>query len=189
MSSFAALFDACVLYPAPLRDLLVSVAQTGLFRARWTDEIHDEWIRNVLNDRKDLKPDQLKRTRELLNQAVPDCLISGHQALIPALTLPDESDRHVLAAAIVGRATVIVTYNLKDFPDEALKPYGIHAEHPDQFFSNQFDLDPPKVASQVRALRARLKNPPQTVEQLLDTYLKAGLPETVAKLRTMADLL
>jgi hypothetical protein len=95
----------------------------------------------------------------------------------------------VLAAAIVGRAGVIVTYNLKDFPDEVLKTFGIHAEHPDQFISNLFDLSPPQVATQVKAIRARLKNPPYTVEQLLDIYLKAGLPEVVAGLTSMKDLL
>ena len=188
MAGFVALFDACVLYPAALRDLLLSLAQTQLFRARWTDAIHDEWIRNLLKARPELEP-HLKRTRQLMNDAVPDCLITGHEPLISRLTLPDPTDCHVLAAAIAGRASVIVTYNLKDFPAANLSPFGIHAEHPDQFISNLFDLDPPKVAAQVRDLRARLRNPPMSVETLFDHYLKAGLPETVADLRTMQSLL
>ena len=75
-STFTALFEACVLYPAPLRDLLMWLALTDLFRARWTDEIHDEWIRNVLADRPDLRPEQLERTRQLMNTNVRDCLVS-----------------------------------------------------------------------------------------------------------------
>nr|WP_244508076.1 PIN domain-containing protein [Mesorhizobium sp. ORS 3428] len=73
----------------------------GLYRAKWTEEIHDEWIRNLLRDRPDLKPEQVYRTRDLMNRAVPDCLVDGYQELLPSLALPDENDRHVLAAAIV----------------------------------------------------------------------------------------
>jgi hypothetical protein len=105
VSGFTAIFDACVLYPAPLRDLLLSLAQTELFRARWTNDIHEEWIRSVLKDRPDLAPN-LQRTRELMDTAVPDCLVTGYQSLIDSLKLPDPQDRHVLAAAIVGRASV-----------------------------------------------------------------------------------
>ncbi len=188
MSGFTAVLDACVLYPAPLRDLLLSLAQTELFHARWTDAIHDEWTRSVIGQRPDLK-EKVDRTRALMNAAVPDCLITGYEPLVKALTLPDESDRHVLAAAIVGRASVIVTYNLRDFPTEALKPFGIHAEHPDQFVSNLFDLSAPIVTAQVKQIRARLKNPPRTVDELFVTYLQAGLPEFVADLETMRELL
>jgi hypothetical protein len=103
-AAFTALFDACVLYPAPLRDLLMWLALTDLFNAKWTDEIHDEWIRNVLADRPDLKPEQLERTRQLMNTRVRDCLVTGYENLIERLTLPDQDDRHVLAAAILAGA-------------------------------------------------------------------------------------
>jgi hypothetical protein len=186
--AFTALYDACVLYPAPLRDLLLMVAQTGLFRARWTEQIHDEWIGSLVEKRPELV-ELLKVTRQKMNDAVLDCVVTGHESLIEALQLPDKGDRHVLAAAIVGRAHVIVTYNLKDFPEEALKPYGIQAEHPDQFISNLFDLAPAKVTAQVKAIRARLQNPPRTIDELLDTYLSLGLPETVSDLKTMRELL
>jgi hypothetical protein len=105
------------------------------------------------------------------------------------VVLPDPGDRHVLAAAIRGQAAVIVTYNLKDFPEEALKPFDIAAEHPDQFISNLFDLHPPAVTVAVRDMRARLKNPPRSVDELLDTFLAAGLAETVAQLNAMKELL
>jgi predicted nucleic acid-binding protein len=142
VASFTAVYDACVLYPAPLRDLLLRVALTDLFRARWTEEIHAEWVRSLLERRPDLKPEQLRRTRELMNISVPDCLVTGYEGLVGALKLPDPDDRHVLAAAIRCQAGVIVTYNLADFPSQALDPYGIAAQHPDEFVVHLFDLSP-----------------------------------------------
>ena len=88
MASFTAIYDACVLHPAPLRDLLLRVALTDLFRARWTEEIHAEWVRSVLDRRPDLKPEQLRRTRELMDRSVPDCLVTGHEGLVESLKLP-----------------------------------------------------------------------------------------------------
>ncbi len=79
--AFGATYDACVLYPAGLRDLLIRLAQTGLFQARWTDRIVDEMIRSIPDDRPDLKPDQLERTRQLMCEAVPDCLTTGYEDL------------------------------------------------------------------------------------------------------------
>jgi hypothetical protein len=99
VSNFTAIFDACVLYPAPLRDLLMNLAITDLFRAKWTDEIHDEWIRNVLKNRPDLTKERLQRTRDLMNSHVRDCLVCGYQDLIPSLTLPDENDRITLKSS------------------------------------------------------------------------------------------
>jgi predicted nucleic acid-binding protein len=113
-------FAACVLYPAPLRDLLMHLAVTDVVRARWTESIHDEWIRSVLADRPDLTREQLERTRSLMNTHVRDALVEGYESLIPGLTLPDPEDRHVLAAAIRAGASVIVTFNLRDFPADAL---------------------------------------------------------------------
>jgi hypothetical protein len=99
MANFTAIYDACVLYPASLRDFLLRLAMTELFRARWTDHIHGEWMRSVLNNRKDLTAGQLERTRQLMDQAVPDCLVTDYEDLIDSLELPDPDDRHVLAAA------------------------------------------------------------------------------------------
>lgn len=167
----------------------MSLAQTGLFRARWTEQIHDEWIGNLRKNRPELKEEALTRTRQLMNAAVPDCLITGYEPIIESLPLPDPDDRHVLAAAIRGQAAVIVTYNLRDFPEDALRPFDIAAEHPDQFISNLFDLHPPAVTVAVRDMRARLKNPTRSVDELLDTFLAAELAETVAQLNTTKELL
>ena len=173
MATFTALYDACVLYPAPLRDLLMRLALTDLFRARWTNQIHDEWIRNVLEDRRDLKAAQLERTRELMNANVRDCLVEGYEDIIAGLELPDADDRHVLAAAIRTRASVIVTYNLKDFPNEYLSNFGLEAQHPDEFVTHLLDLNPGAVCSAAKKQRAALKNPPVEVEDFLQTLASA----------------
>ena len=134
LASFAdAGSDRCVLYPAPLRDLLMQLALSDLYRARWTDKIHEEWMRNVLKNRPDLSKEQLERTKSLMNRSVRDCLIEGYEFIIPSLDLPDPDDRHILAAAIKGQADIIVTMNLKDFPDRILNEYEIEAQHPDIF--------------------------------------------------------
>jgi predicted nucleic acid-binding protein len=187
--AFTALFDACVLYPAPLRDLLLRTALTGIYRARWTDSIHDEWTRSVLAARPDLTAAQLQRTRDLMNTAVPDCLVTGYEPIEPGLALPDPDDRHVLASAIVGRADVIVTYNLRDFPAEVLQPFGIHVQHPDEFVRHLIDISQPAVLSAVKEQRASLKSPPMDARTLLDTFLERGLVTTVAALEPMIDLL
>jgi hypothetical protein len=110
-SSFTAVYDACVLYPAPLRDFLMWLGLSGRFRARWSAQIHDEWKRNLLRNRGDLSGEQVDRTSALMDQAIPDGLVSGHEVIIEGLTLPDSDDRHVLAAAIRCNASVIVTFN------------------------------------------------------------------------------
>lgn len=189
MAAFTALYDACVLYPAPLRDLLMELAGTGLFRARWTDEIHNEWIENLLANEPHRQRAKLERTRDLMNAAVLDCLVTGYESLIPALTLPDPDDRHILAAAITGRADVIVTYNLKHFPEAVLGGYGIEARHPDDFVSHLINHDAEAVYTAVKEQRARLKNPPKSPEDFLETLEKQSLAQTVAHLRKAIDLI
>jgi hypothetical protein len=98
--AFTVVYDACVLYPAPLRDLLLRVAMTNVVRARWSEVILDECFRNILQQRPDLSASALQRTRELMTRAIPDCMIDGYQDLVDGLALPDPDDRHVLATAI-----------------------------------------------------------------------------------------
>ena len=172
---FTVVYDACVLYPAPLRDLLMWLGLSGSFRARWSAQIHDEWKRNLLVNRPDLTSAQLDRTSALMDLAIPDSRVSGHESLIPGLTLPDTDDRHVLAAAIRCKASVIVTFNEKDFPASALAPYGLEALHPDNFICKVFELDREAVVAAAQRQRAQLKNPALDVDRYLDVLQRQGL--------------
>lgn len=189
MSGFTVLYDACVLYPAPLRDLLMRVAMSDLYRAKWSSAIHDEWMRNLLANRPELTRSQLERTRALMDRSVLDALVEGYEPMIEGLMLPDPDDRHVLAAALMAGASLIVTFNLKDFPVDALAPYGIEAVHPDEFLLSQLELDAVAVCRAVRLQREALKNPPRTIDDLLDTFMQQGLAEFVGELRRYRDWL
>lgn len=182
-SHFTVVYDACVLYPAPLRDLLMRLALTDRFRARWSNAIHDEWIRNLLKNRPDLNPAALEKTRDLMNSNVRDCLVSGFEHLIPTIELPDKGDRHVVAAAIHSGAETIITFNLKHFPSTALNRYDLDAKHPDDFVVDLFDLYPASVLQAVAEQRASLKKSPKTADEFLDILLKQGLTQTVSILK------
>lgn len=186
---YTAVLDACVLYPAPLRDLLLNLATEGVFRARWTEKIHAEWTHNLLKKRPDLHPDKLARTVALMNEAVDDCLVLNYEYLIDSLTLPDPDDRHVLASAIVGHADAIVTFNLKDFPEVAVSPHGIEILHPDDFLIAQYDLNPIGMLSIVKAHRERLRKPPKSVDEFITTCEQQGLPQLCAVLRQAVELI
>ncbi len=184
--AFVVVYDACVLYPAPLRDLLMRVALTGLVQAKWTDQILDECFVNIAAQRPDLPAERLRRTRALMIQAVRDCMVVGYESMIDGLMLPDVDDRHVLAAAIRAGAQAIVTANLKDFPAAALAPYGVSALHPDEFLHDLVDLAPEMMLGLVTEQAASLRSPPTTVDELLDTLLNTGLRRIVARLRELA---
>ena len=186
MAPLTVLFDACVLYPAPLRDFLMHLALTDTFRARWSATIHEEWIRNVLAARPDLTREQLERTRTLMDAHVQDCLVEGYEPLLRSLTLPDPGDRHVLAAAICGRANLIITFNLQDFPNESLRPHGIEAWHPDSFIVHLVDVASDAVGLAAKRHRASLRNPAKSVEEYLAILERQGLPKTVALLHEYA---
>jgi predicted nucleic acid-binding protein len=174
MTQLTALLDANVLYPAPIRDILMQLAVEDLFRAKWTADIHQEWIEALLRNEPHRDRAALERTRTLMDTSVRDALITGYEAMIACLELPDAEDRHVLAAAIVGRCDVIVTQNLHDFPPDSLKPYGIEIPHPDDFLASHLRLAPGKFCIAIRKVRARLKNPPYSVEDYLATLTPAG---------------
>ncbi|OJS97978.1 PIN domain-containing protein [Marinobacter nauticus] len=188
-SHYTVVYDACVMYPAPLRSFLMYLALTGIYRARWTEQIHDEWIRNLLHKRPDLDSEKLQRTRELMNANVPGSVVSGYESLIGGLSLPDPDDRHVVAAAIQTRAEAIITFNLKDFPSEYLAQYNLQAIHPDEFIADQYDLHASAVIEAARNHRGGLKNPPFDSDQYLDFLLNQGLPQTVSRLRPLHHLI
>ena len=188
-SPFTAVYDACVLYPAPLRDFLMWLGLSGRFRARWSAQIHDEWKRNLLKNRPDLMAEQLDRTSDLMDRAIPDALVTGYEPLVAGLTLPDPDDRHVLAAAIRCHASVIVTFTEKDFPAAVLESFGLEVQHPDVFVENLFDLDQAAVVAAAQRQRQQLKSPPMDVDRYLDVLLKQGLIQTVKGLAAFRRVL
>ena len=182
MAAFVAVYDANVLYPAHLRDLLIRLARTGLFQGKWTERILDECFEHLRDNRPDLDPQRLARTRQLMCDAVPDCLIEGYEPLIDGLDLPDPDDRHVLAAAVRANAQVIVTWNLDDFPAEQLDALGIEAQSPDAFVSHVIDLAPGRVVQVMTEMAAALEDPPMTFDELVALLRRDGLATAMAAL-------
>jgi predicted nucleic acid-binding protein len=182
-SSFTVVYDACVLYPAQLRDLLLHLAMTDLFRAKWSADIHKEWIIALLRNRPDLDRDRLERTRFLMDSHVRDCLVVGYEDLIAGLQLPDPNDRHVLACAIRSGASLVVTDNLEDFPPANVAKYGIEAIAPDDFLANIFDLNPAIVMAAIRRHKQGLKNPSKTWAQYIDSLAEIKLQKTADLIR------
>jgi predicted nucleic acid-binding protein len=188
MKKFSVVLDACVLYPAPLRDLLMRLSVTDLFKARWTDQIHEEWIQALL--RKGVHTEeQLTRVKDLMDAHVRDAKIINYEGLIDGLSLPDPDDRHVLAAAIRSNADAIITYNLKDFPKEILEKYSIEAIHPDDFIYYQLDLAPSIVCNVVKHQRKSLNKPTMSRDQFLNCLLKQQLPQSVSGLKKYIEFI
>ena len=183
--AFIVVYDACVLHPAPLRDLLIRVANARVVQARWSERILDECFESIARQRPELPTGALDRTRALMVESVPDCLVTGFEPLEAAINLPDLDDRHVLAAAIRANAQVIVTFNLNDFPQAALAQYDIEARHPDDFLLDSIDIAPGTLVRCLTEQAADLKNPPKTVTEVLSTLRQLGLIRTVARFREL----
>jgi hypothetical protein len=162
------------------------LAVTGAFQARWTADIHEEWMRNLLRQRPDLTRVQIDRTRAMMDAHAEGCLVEGYRDRIGALALPDPGDRHVLAAALEAEAGVIVTLNIKHFPEAILKQHNVTAQRPDEFLCGLYDRDATTVCTAVRNQRAMLRNPPKDVSQHLATLIQNGLVESVGRLRPHA---
>lgn len=183
---FTAMLDANVLYPFLVRDVLLSLAEAGLYRPVWTAEINAEWSENLIAG----KPEReaaIKATIEAMNEAFPEAVTTGYEDLIPSLTLPDNDDRHVLAAAIRSGASVIVTENLKDFPPDILAKYDIETRSADEFVLNTFEFYPTDALHALKTMRTRYKNPPATPAELIQRMLKSGLVTKVAALQGYED--
>ena len=185
---YTAILDANVLYSNLLRDLLLSLASAGLYHARWTNRITDEWTRNLVANRPTIEP-KIGDLLALMNRTVPDCLVENYSPLIDSLELPDPDDRHVLAAAIVGHADAIVTANLKDFPADVLAKHNIEAQHPDDFVMNQLELRPFEALEVIKRVRARMKNPTRSAQELVEMLERSGLPQTAQHLRGRIGLI
>lgn len=180
---FVVVYDANALYGNAQRDLLIRIAQSGLVQAKWTDQILDEMLSNLGKNRPDIPVEKLGTLRELMNKAIRDCLVTGYEPLIESLRLPDPDDRHVLAAAIKSGAQVIVTTNLRHFPEAELRHWDVEAKSPDDFVLDQINIDARIVYSCAREIANSRRNPPDTVDDVLAELERAGLVQSVAALR------
>ncbi len=185
---YAAVLDTCVLYPPTLRDVLLSLAEAGLFRPLWTEDILRE-LRAALIRRPgpgtvEERREQVDRLLTQIRGAFEDAMVTGHDPLVATMT-NDPKDRHVLAAGVRGSAAAIVTFNLSDFPQTATKPLAIEAIHPEEFLLDQLDLDPDRVLTVMRDQVGRNRRPPVSIEQLAQTLTRSGLPRFGAELLAM----
>lgn len=180
-NKFSVVLDACVLYPAPIRDLLLTLAANRLFKVNWSPLIQDEWVRNLLKNRKDLKRSQLNNTVEAMETAFPDANTIGFEEFIPIIMLPDLDDRHVLACAIKCKADLIVTSNIRDFPKREMNKYEKSVQTPDDFIFDIINLDPEGACKSLDQIIARLNNPPKTKAEVLQSLEKCGLKKSVAQ--------
>jgi len=151
-----AIFDACTLYPFHLRNILVQAAVDRLVEARWTDAIHDEWIRNLAAGMPTLPKGRLQTTRRLMNEALPAAMVNAYEDHIPIVNLPDPNDRHVVAAAIAGRASLILTWNLRHFPASELGKFDLRVQTPDAFLCAVYDEVPDLIVGSLANARRNL---------------------------------
>lgn len=175
-----AVLDACVLYKGALTDLLLWTASRGAFGPVWSDEIHDEWSRN-LADR--LPEDRIAYRLFEMKRAFPAANVPARPALLPAIqgmcrTAAQRKDAHVVATAVHAKADVIVTMNIKDFGPEVLRHYGLAKQRPDAFLLGLLDTRRAEVLAGARAHRANLKRTAPTVEEYLAGLAgpRAGAP-------------
>lgn len=173
------LLDANVLWGAGLRDLLLTLSEvTERFQPRWTKQILDETTQNVLRDRPHLKVEQMERLTREMNLAFDDAMVSGYEHLIEQMT-NDPGDRHVLAAAAHAEADLLLTFNLRHFPDEACRPHGVRAMSPDEFLCQLFEEAPGDV---LRAMNIQAANIESTVPALIGN-LERSVPRFTALVR------
>ena len=185
---YTALLDANVLFPALLRDVLLSLALADLYSAKWSADIRRELEASLLGKFPDMS-DKVSNLADCMEEAIPDCLVTGYEGLIEGLHLPDSDDRHVLAAAIVGHADAIVTFNQKDFPQEVMDSFGIELQTPDEFVVNQLMLKGTVALAAIKAMRARWDRPPLSSEEFVDLLERRDLPQTAAHLRDQVTLI
>jgi predicted nucleic acid-binding protein len=177
---FPAFLDTCVLYPAYLADTLLRLAEASAYRPLWSADVLAELRRNLIE--RGIPPDRVDRRIALMTRSFPDALVTGYGSLVDGMA-NDPKDRHVLAAAVRANAEVLVTFNIKDFPEPALKPYDIVAVHPDEFLLDQLDLYPGLTMAVLRQQAASYRREPTSVPGVLVLLERTGVPRFAAELR------
>ncbi len=187
---YTAVIDACVFYGMLKTDTLMSLCSRGLFAAKWSERIEDEWIRHLI-EKMPNKEAEIIRRRDTMRVAVPDWAVcpKGIASIEQSLQLPDMNDRHVLAAAMIGHADCIVTDDKWGFDDEIVSQYGIEIIDTDSFIVNQLDLDEYQALAALKAMRLRWKNPDATPDNFCAVFEKNKLLLTAQRLRDRIELI
>ncbi len=190
---FTVVIDACVLVPVLPRNLILSLAEAGLFRPRWNRTILDEMeaaLRDHIFKGRPGAAAAAKDQRQRIERAFPEAMCEAHDAVdLKGVALPDPKDRHVLATAVKVCASVIVTENTRDFPQEALAPFDMEMKTADAFIADTLDLPEGRrdAVAAIRRMRARLKRPDLTVDDLLLKLESNGLLDTANILQEHLD--
>jgi len=186
--SFIVIYDANVLYPNTLRDLLIRIAQQPhLVQAKWTGKILDEMLSALRRNRPDIGEEKTERLRERMNAAVRDCLVEGYEPLIDILDLPDPDDRHVLAAAIKVNAQLI-DQEPEGLSSQDTGRVGHQAEGPRRFRPDVLDLDPQAVWACIQQIVDSRTRHPVTTADVLDELERDGPVASAAAIRLRAPL-
>jgi len=191
---FTAVIDACVLCSPLKRNLILSLAEAELYRIRWSEELLDETekaIAILLNKRGcEDAGDRAKRARLAMSRAFVEATVADYESMGDKLgKLPDEGDRHVIAAAIKTKADIIVTENLKDFPAKKLASYGMEAKSSDEFIADAIDLSPSRAISAIKTMRDRFNRPEKTPEMFILDMERIGLTLSADQLRDSVELI
>lgn len=186
---FTAVIDTNVLLSNLSRNILLSLAEAGLYRPRWSQATFErEFGHHFLR----LRPGQeaaFSRLRQAMERAFPEALAIEDEQVMGSLTLPDQDDRHVLAAAIQTSAGVIVTRNLKDFPSDILAQHNVESKSDDDFISDCIDMSPLQAVLALKTMRERFKQPEVVADGLLLRMEQVGLPQAAAMLAPFKELL
>ena len=177
------LLDTNVLFSAGVRDLLLQLAHSQIYEVRWTADIERELVKTYREDKPAVPSLRVERILAVMNAEFPDAHVLGYTHLVGAAGLPDANDEHVLAAARQGGCEAIITFNLRDFPNSILGEFNIAAVHPDEFLLALLEQDVDAFLDAVRAILARLRNPPYSFNEYLALREQDGLVKTVAALR------
>ncbi|RMG71017.1 MAG: PIN domain-containing protein [Bacteroidetes bacterium] len=180
---FTCVLDTNVIYPLEVRDLLFWFAHYDLYTPKWSKHIFSEW--EEVMRRRGVREDEIKKRLAVANQAFPDAMVENYEPLIAGLSLPDEKDRHVLAAAIKTNANLIITNNLKDFPESLLSAYSLSAKSADDFLADTIDLNSETAVEAFRELVLYRRNPDLDAYQVLDRFRKNGLKNTANFLHSL----
>ncbi|WP_370890211.1 PIN domain-containing protein [Janibacter sp. GXQ6167] len=184
--SFPVFIDTCALYPAALADLLLRIAERGAYRLHWSADVLEELERNLAKI-ESVGRDGARRRVGAMIRAFPEAEVTGYELLIGAMAC-DPKDRHVLAAAVHSDCQVIVTFNVRDFPDASLEPHHLSVITPDDFLLDQLDLYPSAVLSALREQAGDLRRPRLTPLGLLASLERSGTPRFAAEVRRKANI-